>query len=109
MNNARQWTDADHLPSDIRFHITYDHNKGYTSMANLAVEGGNEQMRYHSIAFAVEGYDNVRKRQRQGSSNFVQAIEETACDSTLWTNEIVRRTEEEERIFKKGMESISTQ
>ncbi len=108
VNNARQWTDADHLPSNICFHITYDHNKGYTSMANLAVEGGNEQMRYHSIAFAVEGYDNVRKKQKQGPSNFVQAIEETACDSTLWTEEIVRRTEEEERIFKKGMESIST-
>ena len=107
VNNAYQWVDLDRLPADIRFHITYDHSRGYTSMAHLAVEGGNAQMRYHSIAFAVEGYDNVRKKQKSGSSNLVIAIEETACDSTLWTEEIVRRTEEEERIFKNGMESLS--
>ena len=111
VNNAYQWVNLERLPSDIRFHITYDHSKGYTSVANLAVEGGNELMRYHVIAFAVGEYKRVKKQQKQqvlAPYNILQDIDNTVCDSTLWTEEIVRRTEEEERIFKKGMESIGT-
>lgn len=110
VNNAYQWVNLDRVPSDIRFHITYDHSQGYTSVANLAVEGGNELMRYHVIAFAVGEYKEAKKRQKQqvlGPYNILQDIDNTICDSTLWTEEIVRRTEEEERIFKKGMESFS--
>ena len=110
VNNAWQWVNLDRIPSDIRFHITYDHSRGYTSVANLAVEGGNELMRYHVIAFAVGEYKGAKKQQKQqvlGPYNILQDIDNTVCDSTLWTEEIVRRTEEEERIFKKGMESFS--
>lgn len=107
VNNAWQWTDFDRLPSDIRFHITYDHSRGYTSVAHLAVEGGNERMRYHTIAFAVPEYKNMKPKRKADTSNLAMAIRATECDSTLWTEEIVRRTEEEERIFMKGMESIT--
>ena len=108
VNNAWQWTDFDRLPSDIHFHITYDHSRGYTSVAHLAVEGGNERMQYHTIAFAVPEYKDMKPQQKVGTSNLAMAIRATDCDSTLWTEEIVRRTEEEERIFMKGMESVTS-
>lgn len=106
VKDAKQWTDFGHLPSDIRFHITYDHSKGYTAMANLAVEGGNNEMYYHSVAFAVPEYKDVRKKQKASTSNFVKSIKDVECDSTLWTEEIILRTEEEEKIFIKGMEAM---
>ncbi len=108
VNNAWQWVNLDRVPSEIRFHITYDHSQGYTSVANLAVEGGNEMIRYHIVAFAVDEYKNLQtEKQQLGTYNILQDIQNTACDSTLWTEEIIRRTEEEERIFRNGMESFS--
>ena len=48
----------------------------------------------------------MRKKQKASTSNFVKSIKDVECDSTLWTEEIILRTEEEEKIFMKGMETM---
>ncbi|MBR1499839.1 MAG: carboxypeptidase-like regulatory domain-containing protein [Bacteroidaceae bacterium] len=98
VNNASQWVNFSRQPARIEFRMTFDHTSGYTSVQNLAVWGGGEEMRYHALLYRVEDISPASSPEGHSDRNLLKSVDEAGYDSALWERyDIVKRTEEEER------------
>lgn len=102
VENASQWVDFNRKPARILFRLTFDHSPNYTSVQNLAVWGGGEEMRYHVLLYRVEDGSLASPQKGYSDRNLLKSVDEAGYDSTLWERyNIVKRTEEEERAASK--------
>ena len=86
-------------PTSIDFHLEYDYSREVASVANLAIHGSNDFMLYHALLFALEEDKEQADIIRGSGSNIVTALKDAGFDAALWDEyDIVKRTEEEERI-----------
>ena len=95
-------------PTSLGIHIEYQYENGYAEIANLSLQGGNDEMKYRTILFNVP--DTITKKERgvRIKENLVKAITDADIDSTLWASTgIIQRTESEEQLaFGKSSESF---
>lgn len=85
--------------TSIDFQLEYDYSKGAASVSHLVVSGGNELLVHRSLLFAIEGDKRQKGHKKASGSNIVTALTEAGYDASLWSKyDIVRRTEEEERV-----------
>ena len=81
------------MPTTIRFNVNYDYSKGYTTVGNVAVQGGNDEMNYRLILFDIHD-DSLAMNGGLVGEN-VQTY--AKFDSAKWEKyNIVKRTSEEE-------------
>ena len=86
-------------PTSIDFQLEYDYSKGAASVSHLVVSGGNALLTHRSLLFAIEGDKRLKGKKKGSGSNIVTALTEAGYDASLWSKyDIVRRTEEEERV-----------
>ena len=99
VENAYQSVNLNRLPTTIRFHVCYNYSRGFASVSNIAVQGGNEEMSYKSLLFGIQADSLVAAGGGFVGDNFIYALGNAGRDSTLWERyNIVVRTKEEERI-----------
>ena len=83
----------------IKFQISYDYTNGFAAVNNLAIEGGNDWMRYRILMFGIQADSLVAAGGGFVDNNIVEAVKNAGYDSTLWDKyDIVKRTKEEERV-----------
>ena len=93
VGNAYQAVDYKRMPTTIRFNVNYDYAKGYTTVGNVAVQGGNDEMNYRLILFDIHD-DSLAMNGGLVGQN-VQTY--AKFDSAKWEKyNIVKRTSEEE-------------
>ncbi len=95
-------------PTALGIHIEYQYENGYAEIANLSLQGGNNEMKYRTILFNVPDSTSQDKDGVRVEENLVKAINDTDIDSTLWASTgIIQRTESEERLaFGRSSESF---
>lgn len=99
VGNAYQSVNLNRLPTAIRFHVNYDYSRGFASVGNIAVQGGNEEMSYKSLLFGIQADSLVAAGGGFLGDNLIDALNNAGRNSTLWEKyNIVARTKEEERI-----------
>ena len=99
VENAYQSVNLNRLPTTIRFHVCYNYSRGFASVSDIAVQGGNEEMSYKSLLFGIQADSLVAAGGGFVGDNFIYALGNAGRDSTLWERyNIVVRTKEEERI-----------
>lgn len=98
VNNASQWVNFKRQPSRIEFRLAFSHADGYTSVQNLAVWGGSEEMKYRVLLYRVGDGTPASSPEGRTERNLLKSVNEAGYDSTLWERyDIVKRTQEEER------------
>ena len=87
-------------PTRLGIHIEYQYENGCAEIANLSLQGGNDEMKYRTILFNVpDSISGKRLRGKRVEENLVKAISDTDIDSTLWASTgIIQRTESEEQL-----------
>ena len=86
-------------PNAIKFHIGYDYTHNFAAVNNLAIEGGNVKMQYRILMFGIQADSLVTAGGGFVDNNILNAVKNAGYDSTLWDKyDIVKRTEEEERV-----------
>ena len=82
----------------IDFHLEYDYSQGAASVSNLSIHGGNAQMLFHALLYAIEPDVEKSDKVKGSGSNIVTALRDAGYDARLWEKyDIVKRTREEER------------
>ncbi|MCR4920162.1 MAG: carboxypeptidase-like regulatory domain-containing protein [Bacteroidaceae bacterium] len=102
--------DSSKHPASIHLHIDYRHSSGYTEPTTVYCVMKSDDFETRMLAFMV---DNRRLEYIPGcwpynnewQVDFLYGIKNSRYKPKLWTNEIVRRTEEEERIVRKMAET----
>lgn len=95
VGNAYQSVDNKRMPTSIKFNVNYDYAKGYTTVGNLAVQGGNDAMNYKLILYDVHDDSLAMNGGLVGENVQIYA----KFDSTKWEKyNIVKRTSEEELL-----------
>jgi hypothetical protein len=97
VGNAYQWVNFQRTPTTIKFHMSYDYSRGYAAVSNIAVEGGNDRMKYRTLLFDIPDDDLFAKSSGYSGGNILYSVDVAGYDSTLWERyDIVKRTKEEE-------------
>ena len=100
VENAFQNVNWRRQPTDINFQMSYDYSHGYASVNNLAVQGGNEGMKYKVLLYNIHDDDIISSSSGFIGENVLNVVDNAGFDSTLWEKyNIVKRTEEEEIAF----------
>ena len=73
-------------PTSLGIHIEYQYENGYAEIANLSLQGGNDEMKYRTILFNVPDTITKKKRGVRVEENLVKAITDADIDSTLWAS-----------------------
>ncbi len=99
VGNAFQTVNSSRQPTSIKFHISYDYTKGYAAVSNIAVQGGNDAMRYKYLLFDAHADDLAAASGGIVGRNIIDNLTYAKYDSTLWERyDIVKRTKEEELV-----------
>ena len=94
-------------PSDLFFDIEYRHDNSFTEVSHIVIHGGNDETRFQVSLFNLGLLEEKTERGVKLGENLLNAIDEAGDDSGIREKyEIILRTEEEEKIFMKGMEAM---
>ena len=92
------------LPVDLYFDIEYKHDNGFTEVSHISIHGASEETKYHALLFNLSlDEESKRNTKKKAGENLLDAIGKAGFAPELWTQDVILRTEEEERIFMKGM------
>lgn len=92
----------------INFQLEYDYSQGAASVSHLTIHGGNTQMLFHVLLFAIEPDVEKPHKMNASGSNLVTALRDAGYDASLWEKyDIVKRTREEERAAFGGVKSLT--
>ena len=82
----------------LDIHIQYEHERGFTEVSHIAANGQHPKMHFHALLFNLHSKVDSRIG-IIASGNLLNAVQEAGYDSELWKEyDIIRRTEEEEKI-----------
>lgn len=94
-------------PVTLHVRVGYDPNAEYTKVRDVVTELACMGTHCHSVLVDVEGR-KANLRTQKARSNLLEAINQSAYDSTLWSDEIIKRSQEEENIMKSKVEGQET-
>lgn len=89
------------IPLTLSIHIDYSHENGYPEVANLTMRTDCQNFHMRAMMFNMAKSEKNRPKGRlmYENDNMLQTIERAGYDSTFWeNNEVIKRTEEEQRI-----------
>ncbi len=96
------------VPADISLHVNYTHEQGFTEVADISGTLIAGDMTCRALLFNIAGQDLPKpKRNKKKTDNMLANIDQAGYDSTLWNNEIIQRTRQEEKVYRvaTGLES----
>lgn len=92
-------------PVTLHVRIGYDFNAEYTKVRDMVTELTCMGTRCRSVLVDVaERKTNLRTQRARG--NLLEAINKSVYDPTLWSDEIIKRSREEEKIIQGKIKSI---
>ena len=90
-------------------HLDYRYDHGFTEIANMSGTLAKDSVTVRFLLFNLGDKDMGFKKSVRVRDNMVSAIDEVGFDSSLWTmNNIVKRTQAEERVAFKGFSPRSS-
>lgn len=78
--------------------IIYNHDNGFTEVESAVAFMEVGKLKTRSVLFNMHDYPLPFDNLHQMKSDLISAIDESGYDSTLWSNEVVRRTVEEQQL-----------
>lgn len=102
----QQRVDYTSKKSALRITIDYSHERNFTEVSTMLLDGGNDDLSYHCLLFKVDNeMTSHHKNINIEKANLIQSIDNAGYHEALWDKyNIVKRTEEEEQIVKNGLE-----
>lgn len=102
IGNAFQWVQFSHLPSDITFLLVYDYRDGYAAVDHLSIDGGNDQLKYHTLVYCIHNNERLKGIRGINKKNTIEAVLEAGKDSSVWQQyEVIKRTREEDSALRR--------
>ena len=87
---------------DYSMHVDYRHDHGFTEIANMSGIITKDSVRIRQLLYNLGDKKLTFNKSVRVGENMIQAIDKVGFDSTLWvTNNIVKRTQDEERVVFK--------
>jgi len=87
---------------DYSMHVDYRHDHGFTEIANMSGIITKDSIRIRQLLYNLGDKKLRFSKSARVGENMMHAIDKVGFDSTLWvTNNIVKRTREEERVVFK--------
>ena len=86
-------------PVTLHVHVGYDSNSRYTRVRDVATELVCMGTRCQSVMLDLTGIKTVLPKQK-ARDNMLEAINHTKYDPVLWSDEIIKRSKEEEQIMR---------
>ncbi|MCR4593322.1 MAG: carboxypeptidase-like regulatory domain-containing protein [Bacteroidaceae bacterium] len=84
---------------DYSMHVDYRHDHGFTEIANMSGVISKDSVKVRLLLYNLGDKKLTFRKSVRVRDNMMSAIDEAGIDSTLWiVNNIVKRTQEEERI-----------
>ena len=97
------------IPVDLFFDIEYKHENGFTEVSHISIHGASEETKYrallYNLSFDGKPKGKAKKKENAGD-NLLDAIGKAGFAPELWTQDIILRTEEEERIVQEAIKKI---
>ncbi|MBR5608603.1 MAG: hypothetical protein IKW44_09480, partial [Bacteroidaceae bacterium] len=78
--------------------IIYTHDRGFSEVESVVATMEVDKLKTRSVLYNMRDYRLPFDDLHQMKSDLVSAIDEAGYDSTLWSNEVVRRTVEEQQL-----------
>ena len=89
------------IPLTLNVHIDYSYDKGYPEVTNLTMRTDCADFHTRAMMFSMgkSGKNRPKGSKMNSDDNMLSTIEVAGYDSTFWeNNEVIKRTEEEQRI-----------
>jgi len=84
---------------DYSMHVDYRHDHGFTEIANMSGIISKDSVRIRQLLYNLGDKKLTFNKSVRVGENMIQTIDKVGFDSTLWvTNNIVKRTQDEERV-----------
>ena len=84
---------------DYSMHVDYRHDHGFTEIANMSGIITKDSVKVRQLLYNLGDKKITFSKSARVGKNMIQAIDKVGFDSTLWvTNNIVKRTQDEERV-----------
>ena len=97
----RQTFDGIRKAMKLTFRVDYSHERGFTEVSHISFDGGTSTLSYHCLLFKVD--EGMQLTNPSATGNLVKDIQTVGYDQSLWEKyDIVRRTEEEERLTERA-------
>ena len=78
--------------------IIYTHDRGFSEVESVVATMEVDKLKTRSVLYNMRDYRLPFDDLHQMKTDLVSAIDEAGYDSTLWSNEVVRRTVEEQQL-----------
>ena len=102
-NYSLRWTenrDTTYHPTRCHLHVDYCHNRRFTEVERVYCKAQSDTITLHAFAFGIAPLPPSHNVVLMGKGRYdmIGAADSVGYDPILWTEEIILRTEEEERI-----------
>lgn len=94
-------------PIKILINIDYSHSRKFTEPVTIHCSITCADKKWNLIAFKVKEKKLYDLKPRMARENMITAIERTEYDSTLWTSDIILRSQKEEEIVRRATQADS--
>ena len=98
---SNEFRSSINIPLTLNVHIDYSHENGFPEVANLTMRTDCADFHTRAMMFSMgkSGTHRPKGRLMHDDDNMLSTIDRAGYDSTFWAdNEVIKRTEEEQRI-----------